>query len=274
MVKRRPPASLSLHAKWAATVTCWIGANALLVFGPDAWSFLFHPKVSWSVRYAYQSRELPIDSPNGSRVLKYRLLEPVQSHAPCPLVLFLHGAGERGDDNTSQLSTLPSLLATSKWRENFTAFVLAPQCPPNSNWHREMPGLVSLLESWRNDARVDPRRIYVTGFSMGGYGTWHVAAAKPEWIAAAVPICGGGDPEHAHRLVAVPIWAVHGSDDSVVPTRQSTMMVDAIRKASGQPRYTELAGIGHNAWSTAYGNPDGVLTWMFQQVNDRCEECQ
>lgn len=252
--------------------------NVVLIYGPDWWNFLFDSRIkaSWLTRYSYASRDwvVPATEDGASRKLQYRVLEPSTTSSSQPLLIFLHGAGERGNDNTIQLNSLPSQMAESRWRQICPGFVIAPQCPANSDWHRELPALITMIESWRNNPRVDKQRIYVTGLSMGGYGTWHLAAAKPDWFAAAVPICGGGDPLSAAQLVEVPIWAVHGAADKVVPVEQTRSMVEAIRAAGGQPQFTELPRIGHDSWSATYRDPQGVLAWMYRQVNKRCEECR
>jgi predicted peptidase len=105
---------------------------------------------------------------------------------------------------------------------------------------------------------------------MGGYGSWDLAARRPELFAAVVPICGGGDEHAAERLLKTPIWAVHGDADTAVPVERSRRMIEAIKAAGGQPKYSELPGVGHNSWTPAYSDPEGVLPWMFEQV--RTEE--
>jgi predicted peptidase len=132
-----------------------------------------------------------------------------------------------------------------------------------------MPDLESLVDHMRTLPSVDPQRVYLTGFSMGGYGAWGLAARRPDLFAAVVPICGGGDPRWGQALAAVPIWAVHGADDDVVPVRGSRDMIAAIRLAGGQPRYTELPGVRHDSWPQTYGDPQGVVPWMFDQVNQQ-----
>ena len=104
---------------------------------------------------------------------------------------------------------------------------------------------------------------------MGGYGCWSLAAKEPELFAAAVPICGGGDPTSASRLVKIPTWAVHGDVDRAVPVDQSRTMIAAIREAGGQPKYTELKGVEHDSWMQTYRDPNGVLKWRFEQRNQR-----
>jgi predicted peptidase len=255
---------------WASFFATWLGMNLLILFGPEVWDEFFpqRPKPSWSVRRQFRIGIWPPSSATDQTSfgkLNYRILEPSKPSVPQPLLIFLHGSGERGDDNMSQLWSLPTQLIQPEWRARCPGFILAPQCPSHSSWQQELPALISLLDAWRNDPRVDRNRLYVTGVSMGGYGTWHLAAAKPDWFAAAVPICGGGDPSSASELVALPIWAVHGSDDRVVPPDQSRAMIDALRATGGDPNYTELPGVGHDSWSQTYRDPDGVLSWMYQQ---------
>jgi predicted peptidase len=263
---------------WASLLIFWIGMNVVLIYELVWWNSLFDSRIkaSWLTRYRYASREwaLPANKDEARRKLKYRVLEPSATSDSQPLLIYLHGSGERGSDNTIQLNGLPSQIAESRWRRMCPGFVVAPQCPANSDWNRELPALIGLIESWRNNPRVDKQRIYVTGLSMGGYGTWNLVAAKPDWFAAALPICGGGDPLSAVRLVNVPIWAVHGSADKVVPVEQTRSMIEAIRAVGGTPHFTELSGIGHDCWSATYRNPNGALTWMFRQVNMRCDECR
>jgi len=112
---------------------------------------------------------------------------------------------------------------------------------------------------------VDLDRIYVTGLSMGGYGSWDLAIRTPEKFAAVVPICGGGDESQAARLLGVPIWAWHGDADPAVPVERSRRMIAAIRQAGGNPKYTELAGVGHDSWNPAYRDPHGPIPWLFEQ---------
>jgi predicted peptidase len=109
---------------------------------------------------------------------------------------------------------------------------------------------------------VDPARIYLTGLSMGGYGTWDLAARQPERFAAILPICGGGDEATAPRLAKLPIWCFHGDADTVVPVERSRTMIAAVRAAGGSPKYSELPGVGHDSWTPAYRDP-AVLDWLF-----------
>jgi len=214
---------------------------------------------------------------------KYRLLKPetIEPGKKYPLVLFLHGAGERGGDNQSQLKYLPAWLAGAEYREKYPCFVLAPQCRADKKWTNvdwgakdptypkdmsdEMQTVVEMLKQTREACPVDPDRIYLTGLSMGGYGSWDLAARMPETFAAAAPICGGGEVGVAEKLVKVPLWAWHGDADNAVPVERSRKMIEAIKKAGGDPKYTELKGVGHDSWTRAYTDPEGVVPWMFQQ---------
>ncbi len=209
---------------------------------------------------------------------RYRLLRPEHAEPgeQYPLVLFLHGAGERGDDNRAQLKYLPELMATGPYRQAFPCFLVSPQCRAGRWWiprAEDKPGgeqlemALEILDSVEKSCPIDPRRVYLTGLSMGGFGCWNLAAKYPERFAAVVPICGGGNAANAGKLVDIPIWAVHGAEDDVVRPELSRAMIEAVRAAGGHPHYTELAGVAHDSWTPAYTDPDGVIPWMFQQVH-------
>jgi predicted peptidase len=221
----------------------------------------------------------------GDSGLNYRLhvpetLEPGETY---PLVLFLHGAGERGDDNQSQLLHGAWALLDFTVEQDHPALILAPQVPADQRWvdvpwnapSHEMPtepsapmGLaIALLDEVMTDYPVDPDRVYVTGLSMGGFGTWDILQRLPQTFAAAIPICGGGDVTLAARIRHVPVWAFHGGEDTLIPPHRSTDMVIAIKAAGGQPSYTEYGGVGHDAWSRTYANED-VLWWLFDQARE------
>jgi predicted peptidase len=216
--------------------------------------------------------------------LPCRLLKPagyeIDGKERYPLVLFLHGAGERGDDNEAQLLHCTSRFLEDDLRQGHPCFVLAPQCPEGQKWvdvrwsassHR-MPAMPSLplqlaleaLGSVEQRFRIDADRIYLIGLSMGGYGTWDLIGRFPDRFAAAVPICGGGDEAAASRMAEVPIWAFHGECDRVVSPERSRNMVAALREAGGQPQYTEYHLIGHNSWDSAMVEP-GLFEWLFAQ---------
>ena len=214
--------------------------------------------------------------------LPYRLLSPeiLAPDTRYPLVLLLHGAGERGIDNQKQLVHVAGLFSKQANRRKYPCFVLAPQCAPDEQWvdrpwgfpnfvqplhpSRNLVSAMQLLNQTINDYPVDTKRIYIIGLSMGGYGTWDAITRFPELFAAAVPICGGGDVNQAAKLTHLPIWAFHGSDDTVVPVDLSQNMCKAIQELGGNCRYTEFPETGHNAWAPAAEHPD-LLPWLFAQ---------
>jgi len=231
----------------------------------------------------YEERELRYTGgPYTDHAFKYRLLKPekLEPGRKYPLVLFLHGAGERGADNAIALKYLPAWLAEREARGQFPCFVLVPQCPSERMWidkpwgqkeHSmsaeptdEMKAVLAMLKEVIESEAVDRDRIYITGLSMGGYGAWELAIRHPELFAALVPICGGADEKYASKLVGMPIWAWHGTVDQAVPVERSRRMIDAVRAAGGKPLYTELEHVGHNSWAPAYRCPD-LLNWMFRQ---------
>jgi predicted peptidase len=179
-----------------------------------------------------------------------------------PLVLFLHGRGERGSDLTLvKKHGLPRLIVEGK---DFPFIVAAPQCPGDSSWLFEIEALNGLLKAITSELPVDRQRIYVTGFSNGSRGTWHLACTYPEWFAAAVPICGGYEPDRAYRMKDIPTWVFHGALDSAVPLVESERMVKALKAAGGKVRFTIYMLAGHDSWSAAYADPQ-LYEWLLQQ---------
>ena len=227
----------------------------------------------------YEAKEFISDDGD---TLRYRIMLPpdMADGQEYPLVLFLHGAGERGSDNTAQLTWGLDAFADEDFRPEHPAIVIAPQAPEqtfwaNLNWREEGTRLMDepskplaltykLLLSTISEYPVDENRIYITGLSMGGFGTWDLIARYPDLFAAAMPICGGGDPAKAHLLTDMPIWAFHGALDNVVPPELSRDMIDAIREAGGLPGYTEYPDMDHFSWIPAYGDRF-ALDWMFSQ---------
>lgn len=178
-----------------------------------------------------------------------------------PLVLFLHGSGERGNDlGRVAEEGLPLLLE----RLPEPAFVVAPQCPEKMRWTDFLDELGSILEDLTARYPVDPQRVYLTGLSMGGQGTWFLAAHTPERFAAAVPVCGRSNPDAAERLKDMPIRVFHGADDDVIPPSESEKMIDALQAAGSRAELTVFPGVGHNSWTPAYRDPE-LYTWLFAQ---------
>ena len=174
-----------------------------------------------------------------------------------PLLLFLHGAGERGDDRELlKKHGPPKLIAAGR---EFPFIVATPQCPKD-RWWREHE-LIALLDDLEARFNVDEDRIYVTGLSMGGFSTWRLAAYAPERFAAIAPICGGGDRQQAKYFSHVPVWAFHGARDSGVPPERSEEMIDALRKEGGNPKLTIYPEAEHDSWTQTYANPE-LYEWL------------
>jgi len=208
------------------------------------------------------------ESPSGGE-LKYRKLSPRTAGAgqPLPLIVFLHGAQQRGDDNVSQLQHGLSFIASREGMQQFPATIIAPQCPKQTRWTTTLenrPGkgeldpvpsevarmTLELIDSMQFTGNIDPDRIYITGLSMGGFGTFDLISRRPSTFAAAVPLCGGGDtsPTVINRIKQTPLWVIHGDEDPVVRVKYSRQMVKALRAADAPVRYSELAGYKHNIW--------------------------
>jgi predicted peptidase len=232
--------------------------------------------------------------------LPYRLFVPpgYDRQAQYPLILFLHGAGERGADNEAQL-VHPEVLrfVGPEARKQQPCLLVAPQCPApeseadaprgDSRWTdvdwgatvpirltpepaKPMRLVIALLEELEKEFNVDPSRRYVTGLSMGGYGTYDLLLRQPDRWAAAIAICGGGDVSKADRIAHIPLWIFHGTADGAVPVARSRAMVAALKEAGGSPRYTEYEGAGHNVWSRAYHEPE-LIDWLFSKQRPKAE---
>jgi predicted peptidase len=180
-----------------------------------------------------------------------------------PLIVFLHGAGERGND-LSKMSIHGPLKYINEGNE-LDAIILAPQCASKEIWDNDV--LITLIDKIKIKYKVDQSRIYLTGLSMGGLGTWNLAMEYPELFAAIAPICGPiffNFPEKVFVLKDKPIWVFHGEKDTVVPISHSERMVKAIESSGGNPRFTIYPEAGHDSWTKTYDNPD-FWSWMFSK---------
>jgi predicted peptidase len=207
--------------------------------------------------------------------LEYWLYSPPVEHVQDPpLLLFLHGSGERGSDpERVKAHGPPALIGRQPELAGFV--VVSPQCPENEWW--QSATLAALVdEVLAAQPRIDRERVYVTGLSMGGYGTWSLIVDYPDLFAAAVPICGGGEPNRLNpdqdyeptfriaSLVGVrdlPIWALHGEDDMVVPVAETILLVEALRALGSEVRLTTYPGVGHDSWTRAYSD-SAVYEWL------------
>ena len=225
----------------------------------------------------------------GTDTLRYRMLYP-EDYKPkkkYPVVLFLHGAGERGNDNELQLAHGWKLFADSLSRKKYPAFVIFPQCPLNASWAnvtvdrssqpyqlaflssqpmtRPLSLVSQLMDSLHESGSINKKKVYVGGLSMGGMGTFDLLWRKPEFFAAAFPICGGGDSAKAEVYGKnFPAWVFHGAADPVVDVANSRKMVDALKKAGAKVKYSEYADVKHDSWTNAFAEP-GLLGWLFKQ---------
>ena len=179
-----------------------------------------------------------------------------------PLVVFLHGAGERGNELELLKKHGPPKVAMKD--HGFPFILAAPQCPPDRWWDPDE--VIALTRHLTKTLQVDPRRIHLTGISMGGFGTWACLAKEPELYASGVPICGGGDPNNAAILKSIPIWAFHGEKDDAVPVAKTREMEEAILKSGGAKfRFTYYPDQAHESWTEAYANP-ALFAWMMLQT--------
>jgi len=231
---------------------------------------------------AFAAAEVAIEG----RTYGYRLLAPeaTKPGERFPLILFLHGSGERSDDNSKQLTHFPRRMLAPERRSEFPCFVLAPQCPQDERWTldewnsldsrpldpaptRAMQAAIAALLEVVRTRSIDVDRIYLTGLSMGGYGAFELALRHSDWFAAVAPVCGGGDEREVARLAGLPLSIWHGDADDAVPVARSRAMVAALRALGESPEYHELPGVGHDAWNHAYAG-GGCLPWLFAQRRD------
>jgi len=184
-----------------------------------------------------------------------------------PLLLFLHGAGERGRDlDLVKKHGPPRLIAEG---HDLPFIVASPQCPGNQWWSSDV--LNALLDDLAANCRVDESRVYLTGLSMGGYGTWGLACEHPERFAAVAPICGGGNRLLAHRLKDVPVWAFHGAKDDAVPLAESEKMANALKACGGRVKLTVYPDAGHDSWTATYANPE-LYKWLLKHRRRPCRD--
>ncbi|MFB9294833.1 carboxylesterase family protein [Persicitalea jodogahamensis] len=232
----------------------------------------------------YEKREFKTADGN---TLPYRLLFPenYDKSKKYPLILFLHGAGERGTDNEKQLVHGGKMFLEAQNREKFPAIVIAPQCPPESYWasvkvdrdkrpmtfefdyqrpsNWPLVAAYDLVKQVVGEESVDKHRLYIMGLSMGGMGTFEQVYQHPKTFAAAAPICGGADVQaYDKRVRKTPFWVFHGDADSVVPVENSRRMVDKLKALKVPVQYTEYPGVNHNSWDNAFAEPQ-LLPWLF-----------
>lgn len=204
---------------------------------------------------------------SGGKNFAYNLYIPptYSTDRAWPTILFLHGSGERGNDGFLQ-TEVGIARAIRRSHDMIPAIVLMPQCPQGTTWNDPATAKMALdcLEDVSKSYKVDPKRLYLTGLSLGGRGVWYIAARTKGAFAAAVPICGGGDPKDAPKLVETPIWAWHGSNDKNVPLAETEKIVEAVEQAGGDVKFSRVAGGDHFIWDRVYSDPK-LWQWLFAQ---------
>lgn len=219
--------------------------------------------------------------------LPYQLLKPINldEDRSYPLVIFLHGSGERGADNELQMTHGSSLFLDPKNREKYPAFVVFPQCDEDGFWasltfghdnygvntltwqgdfSKPMSQVLDHMQNLQQEYKIDEDRIYVMGLSMGGFGTFDLLQKQPGLFAAGIPICAGADPLRFAELVDIPLWVFHGTDDEVVPVALSREVVNFLKAEDGNVKYTEYEGVKHDSWDNAFAEKK-LLKWLFNQ---------
>jgi predicted peptidase len=226
-------------------------------------------------------------SPSGA-TMQYRLHTPDRSSYKnkAPLLVFMHGAGERGGDNLAQVGPSvfiagPGVLAIGERAKAMPAFILAPQCswapehwdgltagPKEIHFNGSTKAMKTAMELVdtiiKDNPTIDTRRVYVMGMSMGGFATWEMISRWPEKFAAAAPMCGGGDTNFAQQILYMPIWAFHAKDDGNVPIVWDETIINKLKSLGGTPKFKTYTGPGHIVWGPAYREPD-LFPWMFSQ---------
>ena len=263
---------------WIEAMTRNVSGLAVLLLASSP-----HPLISQAVETGFLNRQAAVDG----RTYRYQVYVPA-SYTPAqrwPVILFLHGGGERGTDGL--LQTQVGLgAALRKHADRFPAIVVFPQVPPDSFW-TGTPARVAMaaLDLAVEEFRTDPDRVYLTGLSIGGNGTWYLAYRHPSRFAALMPICGwvvpskdwglttglvvpadSGEPfaTLARRLRNIPTWIVHGEVDDVLPVEQSRLAAAALKAIGAPVQYLELAGTDHNSWDPTYASPK-MMEWLFAQ---------
>lgn len=208
-----------------------------------------------------------VDRPITQHVQLHYLLHVPEGDRKHPVIIFLHGRGERGIDiDMIRVHGIPRVVDENP---DFPFITVSPQCPDDTSWFFMIGALEAMIDDVLKRDDVDPSRVYLTGLSMGGYGTWHLAAQRPETFAAIAPICGGaswinGFPDRLERLIHTPVWAFHGADDPVVPLSEQQQLIDALKPISkAEVRFTVYPSCGHDSWTQTYANPE-LYNWLLQ----------
>lgn len=211
-------------------------------------------------------KELRTYSFDGIDKLNCQIWLPEGLEGPLPAILFLHGSGERGtDESILAFQALPKYLAAGR---EIPAVVVCPQCPEGYVWDNLVFQLDQIVADAIHDYPVDRSRVSLTGLSMGGFGAWSYAITRPRTFFRLAPICGGGMNWRASALKNIPVWAFHGQADDDVPRVYSEVMVDAVNAQGGDAVLTQFPGVGHNSWDPAYLTTD-LIPWLLGEDVER-----
>ncbi len=243
-------------------------------------ALLFFPLISIAQKNPYPFDTIKTLVGNGKMLELIMHIPKHQSDDKLPLIVWLHGKGERNLPNGKQWGNGLQHLMSAMYAQGYKAIILAPHCPANDFWSvydkfadtitfaQETPiaqNFIGYLNTFltQTELAIDKRKIYIAGISMGGFGTWDWAMRYPQIFAAAIPICGGADPRKASKLSKIPVWTFHGEDDKVVSTKFTKQMEKALSKY-GIHKFTYLPNVGHDAWNYVFKNEE-VIHWLFQQ---------
>lgn len=227
-------------------------------------SIILKPALAQQERQSSHKFEKEVKITLSANYLLYLPKDYNESEKKFPLILFLHGAGERGDDlEKVKVHGLPKLINEGK---DFPFIVVSPQCPELTLWNIDV--LSALLDKIEMEYRVDKNKIYVTGLSMGGHGTWSLALEQPNRFAAIAPVCGWADTLEASNIAHLPIWVFHGAKDVVVPVKASEDMVNALRKYGSKVKFTVYPEANHDSWTETYNNEE-LYKWLLEQSLDK-----
>jgi predicted peptidase len=242
--------------------------------------------ILWSSCTVKKGVLIPQQYKSGNTTLPYNIYYPesYKKDTKLPIIIFLHGSGERGVDNQKQNVHVIPYLTSPEIQSQYPAVIISPQCPENQTWSpvdrqswrplgsapMTSPGkaLMALIDKISKDRHIEPNRIYIIGLSMGGFGTFDLVSRNPQRFAAAAPICGGADLDKMADYAHVPMWIFHGAQDDVVPVRLSQEAYQKLVDLGGRASYTEFAEGNHSVWEEAVRTP-GFMDWLFAQYRGK-----
>ncbi|MEM9368512.1 MAG: alpha/beta fold hydrolase [Planctomycetota bacterium] len=251
----------------------WLAVNVVVWFAPGLWESGQQTLANWRIAQMashYETRGVAL-AEQAKATLPYLFFRPtLKANEKAPLIVVLHGSGERGNDCRAQLRTVGTFLVEPSFQSSQPCFVMAPQCPENLRWQSSGPidvkgAFGGIIDEVVLTEAVDVSRIYLMGYSMGAFGCWHYLSETPDRFAGCIAVAGGGDPDAAAAVARTPVWAIHGKNDVVVPAESSREMVDAVIAAGGHAKLTILEKVGHGSFQVVKRTPNPYLKWLLQQ---------